>query len=272
MNRRQFIAGSVGLAVGTRLPLQAALAAPTIYETVFYKSGNLNIEAYLYRPEGPGPFPLIVYNHGSRAGQERAEVPFAFAGEFLKSAGYAVLVSERRGYGKSGGEVAKGDLVKELETETDDVVAAVDYAGTLDYVDRSRLGIMGWSLGGIVTLFAISRANNSFRVAIDQAGGALSWKHDPALRKALKSAAALVKIPVFFMDSENDATTEAITSVSSAMDKTGVAHKLKIYPAFTPGQNLSDVAPGHLIFGREGVHIWRDDAVAFLDAVLAHGH
>src|SRR5436190_16867882 len=46
------------------------------YETFYYKNGDLNIEAYFYKPEGNGPFPLVIYNHGSRAGQERQEVPF----------------------------------------------------------------------------------------------------------------------------------------------------------------------------------------------------
>src|SRR5438132_10153948 len=32
------------------------------YTTVFYKSGRLNIEAYLYRPKGDGLFPLVIYN------------------------------------------------------------------------------------------------------------------------------------------------------------------------------------------------------------------
>lgn len=41
------------------------------FETIYYKNGNLSIEAYLYMPEGKGPFPLVIYNHGSRSGQER---------------------------------------------------------------------------------------------------------------------------------------------------------------------------------------------------------
>src|SRR5262249_12062739 len=36
------------------------------YATVFYPSGNLNIEAYVYSPKGSGPFPAVVYNHGNR--------------------------------------------------------------------------------------------------------------------------------------------------------------------------------------------------------------
>ncbi|HEX8880351.1 MAG TPA: hypothetical protein VF749_10000, partial [Candidatus Acidoferrum sp.] len=41
---------------------------PPSYETAFYPSGKFKIEAYVYKPEGTGPFPVAIYNHGSRAG------------------------------------------------------------------------------------------------------------------------------------------------------------------------------------------------------------
>src|SRR5882757_7441788 len=69
------------------------------YATIYYKSGRLNIEAYLYKPaKGEGPFPLVIYNHGSRSGHERDEVPFRYVANVLVAQGWAVLVPERRGY------------------------------------------------------------------------------------------------------------------------------------------------------------------------------
>jgi hypothetical protein len=44
---------------------------PQSCETTFYPSGKFKIEAYVYKPEGTGPFPVVIYNHGSRAGHER---------------------------------------------------------------------------------------------------------------------------------------------------------------------------------------------------------
>src|SRR5713101_5453219 len=40
------------------------------YQDVFYASGNLRIQAYLYKPDGDGPFPVVIYNHGTRNGRE----------------------------------------------------------------------------------------------------------------------------------------------------------------------------------------------------------
>src|SRR6185436_21034681 len=80
---------------------QPDAAAP--YAEVFYPSGNLRIQAYLYKPEGEGPFPVVIYNHGSRDERERESFPFVHIGRMLTRAGYGVLVTERRGYGKSDG-------------------------------------------------------------------------------------------------------------------------------------------------------------------------
>lgn len=86
------------------LPVGSSALAPTnanppTYETVFYPSGKMKIEAYVFKPEGAGPFPVVIYNHGSRAGHEREERPFAYVGEMLARSGYVVVVPERRGYG-----------------------------------------------------------------------------------------------------------------------------------------------------------------------------
>jgi hypothetical protein len=107
-----------------------------VYDTVFYPSGTLKIEAYTYRPEGDGPFPAIIYNHGSRT-KETSEATFAYVSKMLAEHGYYVIVPERRGYGKSDGEApseAKQEgetLVPRMQDEVKDVLAAMDYLKTV---------------------------------------------------------------------------------------------------------------------------------------------
>ncbi|HWY76393.1 MAG TPA: hypothetical protein VN281_12285, partial [Verrucomicrobiae bacterium] len=113
------------------------------YDTVFYPSGKLRIEAYVYKPEGAGPFPVVIYNHGSRVEHDREEVPFVYVGAMLTASGYVVVVPERRGYGKSDGptfgQVVGEDrgarFVRRVQEETDDVLAAVEFVKTLPYAD-----------------------------------------------------------------------------------------------------------------------------------------
>src|SRR5260370_10999099 len=73
------------------------------YEEVFYPSGKLRIQAYVYKPAGEGPFPVVIYNHGSRSTRERVPMPFLYVGSMLAANGYLVRVPQRRGYGLSDG-------------------------------------------------------------------------------------------------------------------------------------------------------------------------
>lgn len=272
MTRRRILGGIAATAMPM---LSSGSARAEAYTEVSYRSGELRIAGFLYQPAGAGPFPAIIYNHGSRAAAERQPVPWVRLAALYVSAGYAVLVTERRGYGTSDGPTwtdavgrdVTSRFIDRLEAETDDVLAAVEFLGTVPFVDRSRLGIVGWSLGGIVTLFAIARSK-AFRAAVDQAGGVLTWRMSPALQAALTEAVRRAACPVLLLDAENDAAPEAIPALSRAMDAAQLPHKTIIYPPYMPSQPTRGTAPGHAIFAAEGIPIWGNDAVAFLDTYL----
>ena len=246
------------------------------YSTIYYKSGELKIEAYFYKPEGEGRFPLVIYNHGSRAGGEKKEIPFRYVANVLKANGYAELVPERRGYGKSDGQTFTDEvgndisdlMMKRFREEASDVLAGVDFIKTNHSIDPTRIAIMGWSHGGVVTLLTASE-RHEFVAVIDQAGGALTWNRSPTLQTELPAAARKINAPTVCMDAENDATTNAVKEVGEAIKSSGQSEKTIIYPAFTPSSNPSHIAPGHLIFGAEGISIWQGDMLSFLHAHLA---
>ena len=265
---------AIVLLVGVALSA-GARSAPS-YAELFYPSSGLRIQAYLYRPEDDGPFPAVIYNHGSRSGRERQSAPFEHIGRLLTSAGYVVLVSERRGYGRSDGATSpedvgkhRGRTVARLGEETDDVLAAVDFLRTQAFVDGKRLGVMGWSFGGIVTMLAVSRSN-AFAVAVDQAGGALTWNTNPDVRAALTAAAQKSTTPTLLQVAENDRTTDSITIVAKILEKRGISHRMVIYPPFTAATPLSfgTGAPGHMVFAERGISVWSADVVEFLGRYL----
>jgi dienelactone hydrolase len=262
-------------AIGAPAQQPTAPSQPT-YSTIYYKNGDLNLEAYIYKPAGKGPFPLVIYNHGSRVGNERKELPFSYVGEMLLAHGYAVLVPERRGYGKSDGKTWSEDVgadkgqifVRRLQDETGDVLAALDYIKTLRFVDSRRIALMGWSLGGMVSVFAASR-NSSFKALINQAGGSLAWNGNAELRQVLPLSARKVKVPSLCMVAENDATTEAVVTVGDAIRAAGTTEKTIIYPAFTPTNPPTGIAPGHVIFSAQGIQIWQNDLLSFLHTYMS---
>ena len=255
------------------MSITAAVSSEIQYSEIFYRSGNLNIQAYLYQPEGAGPFPVVIYNHGSRGGRESDSVPFQYIGAMLTRAGYIVLVPERRGYGKSDGlnlrdEVGRDQsrVVTRLNAETDDVLAAIGYLRTVPSADMNRLGIMGWSFGSIITMFATSHSA-AFAAAVDQAGGALTWDSNGHVRRALVEAAESSTTPTLFMVARNDRTTSSITKLAEILKGRGVPQQTLIYDAFTPNRGPW-AAPGHALFSEQGAHVWESDVLQFFRRYL----
>src|SRR5690242_9294135 len=83
------------------LPAPAFLASSVLAaaepEEVTFPSGKLVLHGFLYRPQGNGPFPAILYNHGS---EEKPGTKPAL-GNFFTSNGYVFFVPHRQGQGRS---------------------------------------------------------------------------------------------------------------------------------------------------------------------------
>ena len=270
------------LGLGTR-PQPAASASP--FQTLFYSSEGLRLEAYLFKPDGAGPFPLVVYNHGSRNADARSERPVQYIARLLVPLGYAVLVPERRGYGKSEGPTLVEEVgadraakfVARIEAETRDVLAAVNYVtrSPEHRVDAQRMAMIGYSFGGMVTTLAMAR-DARFAAAIVQAPAAANWIDKPDVQTVLMRAAEQIRKPLHCTVAENDTQTFSTRAICAGAQTNGAAADVKIYPPFILPAAAGDGAvpapgvmgPGHAIFSAAGVSIWQDDVVAFLAKYL----
>jgi dienelactone hydrolase len=154
--------------------------------------------------------------------------------------------------------------VKRLKAEATDVLEGIPYLETLPNVDKNRLNIMGWSFGGIVTLFAASEI--AFHAAIAQAPASLTWDSRPELQKALKEAARHLKSPVFISVAENDRTIAVVNELNKVLDEEDrVVHFKRIYRPFVPHCGPpAKMAQGHAIYRQEGMRIWEQDVLLFL--------
>jgi dienelactone hydrolase len=111
-------------------------------EDIRFPSGDDLISAWLYRPTGSGPAPLLVMAHG--LGAVRRMRLDAYAGRF-SAAGYACLVFDYRNFGDSEGLPRQ---VLDVDMQLADWAAAVAYARTIEGIDPDRIGLWGTSFAG----------------------------------------------------------------------------------------------------------------------------
>jgi dipeptidyl aminopeptidase/acylaminoacyl peptidase len=144
---------------GRDLKIGPVLASNDAYvrHYVTYRSADLLISGIMNVPKGPGPFPLLVLNHGhidtaiytNGRGLKREQ-------DYLARRGYVVLHTDYRNHAESDDD-ADADLRLRLGYAEDAVnaVLAVKAAG-LPYVDAEHVGMLGHSMGGGVTLQTIT--------------------------------------------------------------------------------------------------------------------
>lgn len=160
-------------------------------------------EGYFWKPAGAGPFPAVLFNHGSggadadhTAGMPITQAANILASFFLKH-GYAFLYPFRRGQGPSASqapfmqdvlrreEESKGkDARKHLQfvllttEQLDDVMAALAFLKTVPGIDPDRIAVVGHSFGGILTLLAAKR-DKKVRATVTFAAAENSWDRSP---------------------------------------------------------------------------------------------
>lgn len=85
--------------------------------------------------------------------------------QVLAAQGYVVACVDPRGTGARGEEFRKCTYMKLGKYESDDQIEAARYLGSLSYIDKSRIGIWGWSYGGFMSSLCLSKSN-LFKVGI----------------------------------------------------------------------------------------------------------
>jgi carboxymethylenebutenolidase len=265
----------------------AALAtdqpASVLPETVVVPSGKLHLKGFLWKPIGPGPFPAVLFCHGSGGGDagHTAGLSITRAAEtlapvFLKH-GYAFLYLFRRGQGPSADqgffmedilqreEAAKGkeprqhlQFVLATTDHLDDELAGLSFLKTAPVIDARRIAIAGHSFGGQLTLLAAER-DNSIRAAVTFAAAANSWAGSRELRDRLLTAADEATAPIMLIQAANDYSTAPGYALGNELEHRHKAHLLKIYPPF--GRTSED---GHN-FVYLAIPQWEDDVFSFLD-------
>ena len=247
---------------------------PNDPDIVYIKSQNLTLGGELFKPKGEGPFPAVLYNHGSAPGMLNSQAS-KIIGPLFAAKGWVFFMPYRRGQGLSskagryiGDEIAEAKasggmkegaaaMTRLLATDhLQDQLAALQWLRSQKFVLESQVAVAGNSFGGVETV--LGAAQVPYCAAVDASGGAESWKAAPELQTLMKAAVRKSKSPIFFFQAENDFDLSPSSELSAEMKLAGNESELKIYPSY--GRSSRE---GHS-FAYQGVAVWFDDVFAFM--------
>jgi len=218
------------------------------------KDGALVSGLIYYPPTLPKTkLPLIFYIHGGPTAQD--EFTFDLTRQMFAAHGYAVAAVNYRGSLGRGVEFSRTISGNWGNKEVMDILGAADYLAAKGIADSARMGMSGWSYGGILTDYTIA-SDTRFKVASSGAGVAaplslygvdqyinqyineigLPWK-DNNIDKYLKLSypflhADRIKTPTQFMVGEKDFNVPAVGSeqMYQALRSLDIPTELIIYP------------------------------------------
>jgi len=143
---------------------------------------GLNIQGWIVPPKQVEPgkrYPMVVLIHGGPSSAEMLEWPATFGMSraivaALASRGYYVLMPNPRGSYGQGEDFTRANVKDFGGGDLRDILAGVDAAVAHYPIDAQRLGVTGWSYGGYMTMWTVTRTNR-FRGAVAGAGIA-NWQ------------------------------------------------------------------------------------------------
>ena len=147
----------------------------------FESADGTEVEAFFVEPVGyeeGKSYPTILWLHGGPASQ--FNWGFNETAQLFAANGYAVIMPNPRGSTGYGEEFAHGTVAAWGKNDYEDVMAAIDHGIEIGLVDPARIGVGGWSYGGILTNYVITQTTR-FQAAISGASLGLvtsNYGHD----------------------------------------------------------------------------------------------
>lgn len=230
---------------------------------------SIGLETTLYKPDGDGPFPVAVINHGKSLGDSRFQGRYrpAIAARYFLERGYAVVVPMRQGFSKSEGSYIGGGCNVESNgrAQAEDVKAVLDYVVAQSWADKTRIVVLGQSHGGWTTLAFGALDYPGVKALVNFAGGlrqesCSAW--ESGLAKGAAEYAKQTRLPSLWFYGDNDSffNTATYTAMFEKYMAAGGQAQLIAFGTFG--------SDSHSMFGsRAGVPIWQPEVTKLLATV-----
>lgn len=239
--------------------------------------GSAELHGFLYVPPGIGPFPAVLWNHGS----EKLPGWQTELARFYTAQGFVFFIPHRRGQGRSPGPYIM-DRIKAIPSEATSAVegearylalheeAARDVEAALAWLERrpevhaQRIVMSGVSFGGVQTVLAAEKGLR-VRAFVAFAPGAMSWKKVPALGERLRRAANHAKSPLLIVQAANDYDLAPSRELGEALAQRTDRSGARVFAAF--GSSPED---GHYGFATksDAIAVWGPEVLHFIKEVI----
>ncbi len=129
---------------------------------------GLQIPAIYYKPlvaTKKNKVPALVWVHGGPGGQSRTG--YSALIQYLVNHGYAILAVNNRGSSGYGKTFYKMDDLNHGEKDLKDCIWGKKWLANQDYIDKEKIGIIGGSYGGFMTMAAMTFTPDEFKVGVN---------------------------------------------------------------------------------------------------------
>lgn len=133
---------------------------------------NADLNAWVIKPpnfDKNKKYPLFMFLYGGPGSQQvlnKYGSSNFYWYQMLAQKGFVVACVDNRGTGGKGSEFKKMTYKELGKYETIDQIDAAKYFGNLEYIDKERIGIQGWSYGGYMSSLAITKGAETFKLAV----------------------------------------------------------------------------------------------------------
>ncbi len=135
----------------------------------FKTSENVELYGWMIKPAGfdeTKQYPVVITQYSGPNSQSVTDQWSVSWNNYLAQEGYLVVCVDPRGTGARGEDFRKITYMQLGRYESDDHIETAKYLGTLPYVDKSRIGMWGWSYGGFMTALTMAKGGELFKAGI----------------------------------------------------------------------------------------------------------
>lgn len=245
-------------------------------ESITFSSGREQFPGYVYKPEGSGPFPVVVWFHGHADGfAKNNPTEYNELAKLYTREGFVLFIPDRHVRSISNAEYSP-ELQKLITTDPEaakagenaeawsinqrDVTAAVEWIKQQSYIDPARLTLSGWSTGAALALF-YAEEHHDLRSMVLFSPGVQQWKNSKPFQSKLITAMQKCNLPVFLVGAKDDSVQESNQVLGSELKKRSNCKVEEYFHLGADGKQKTSLAIN-------GSDTWGYDVVRFVETTM----